>query len=78
MQNLYESIIKNFSVRKSLGDVSCAIIDELEEKEGGTWLCLIKPASKQLGLSFHSTAQLVFSFNANDIDYEVQINQTSQ
>lgn len=73
-----EKLIQGFQQQTSLGDIACVIIDELEEKEGGSWMCLIKPAQAQVGLSFHSTAQLVLSFKANDIEYEVQINKTSQ
>ena len=72
-----QKLIKGFKEQHSLGDIASYLIDKLAEKKQGSWLCLIKPAQKQIGLSFHSTSQLVLSFAANDIEYEVQINKTS-
>ena len=51
-----EKLIHGFENKSNMGDIACSIIDELEEKEGGSWLCLIKPAQMQVGLSFHSIA----------------------
>jgi len=72
-----DKLIEGFKEQQSFGDTASFLIDTLEEKKGGSWLCLIKPAQVQLGLSFHSTSQLVLSFKAFDIEYEVQINKTS-
>ena len=73
-----KNLAKAFREQKSLGDISCYVIDRLEEKNDGSWLCLIKPAQIQVGMSFHSTAQLVLTFEADGIQYEVQINMTGQ
>ena len=57
-----EKLISGFEEQKSFGAISSHMIEELERKYDGSWLCLVKPAQMQLGLSFHSSAQLILQF----------------
>ena len=43
IRSMKSNLIQGLQEQDSLGDVASYLIDKLEEKKGGSWLCLIKP-----------------------------------
>ena len=53
MQNYTKaSLVRGFKTEKTLMDVSEFLIEQLESREGGNWLCYIRPEKSVPGLKY--------------------------
>ena len=46
------SLVRGFKTEKTLMDVSEFLIEQLESREGGNWLCYIRPEKSVPGLKY--------------------------
>ena len=49
----------------------------MREKEGGNWLCYIRPLDVENGLATHQQKRIYFSFMRDGMKYQIKIAQTS-
>ena len=50
-----QALIDGFAKGVSLRDVARCVKDSMLAKNGGNWLCVIKPGQAEVGLSFHQS-----------------------
>ena len=53
IQQTKQALIDGFSKGVSLRDVARTVKNQMSAKNGGNWLCVIKPNDIEVGLSFH-------------------------
>merc|ERR1712048_70480 len=65
-----ESLMHGFATKKSLIDISEFLIEQLEQREGGHWLCYIRPEKAVPGLKYYYTEKcLKMSFTKEQTRY---------
>ena len=74
-----ETLMRGFTTEKTLMDISEFMIEQLESREGGNWLCYIRPEKSVPGLKYYYTEKcLKLSFMKNEVRYMIDIAQTRQ
>ena len=68
-----QALVDGFAKGVSLRDVSRSVKNMMYDKNGGNWLCVIKPSDVEVGLSFHQARVLQPSFTWNRMRYQVMI-----
>ena len=57
-----QALVDGFTRGFSLRDVSRSVKNSMSQKNGGNWLCVIKPSEVEVGLSFHQCRVIQPSF----------------